>query len=422
METPGEAAGIQYTGEPMEFTSILRVALRALTRNKLRSVLTMLGIIIGVGAVIAMVGVGEGANEQMQARIASMGSNLLFVESGSHQAGVVHMGWGNAKTLVDGDVQAILNQVPTVAAAAGGSSSSQQVIYGANNWGTSIEGTSPAYFNIRNWQFDLGTAFTQQNVTDADNVAVLGATVVTNLFPDGENPVGKIIRIRNLPFTVVGTLVAKGQSGMGHDQDDEVYIPITTLQKKITGQPWLEYISVSAISRDATAAAQQQITDLLRSRHRIRPGQPDDFAVRNLADVQATATAAGDIMTILLGSIASVSLLVGGIGIMNIMLVSVTERTREIGIRMAVGATEADVQHQFLIEALVLASLGGLVGVFLGLFGSWMIAALASWPVDVSAASIVGAALFSAAIGIFFGYYPAKKAARLDPIEALRFE
>jgi len=406
----------------MDFVSIVKVAMRALTRNKMRSVLTMLGIIIGVGAVIAMVGVGEGASEQVQARIQAMGSNLLYVQSGSHQAGVVHVGWGATKTLRYDDELAILAQVPTVRAAAAGTNYSAQVIYEQNNWGTHINGTEPSYFDIRNWTFDLGASFSTQDVTDDNNVAVLGATVVQNLFPDGTDPVGKEIRIKNLPFRVVGTLVPKGQSGMGSDQDDNVYIPFTTLLKKLSGQYWLSNIAVSAVSDEATDAAQQQITDLLRSRHRIRPGQPDDFSVRNLAAFADVANASSTIMTILLASIASVSLLVGGIGIMNIMLVSVTERTREIGIRMAVGATEADVQRQFLIEALVLAGVGGVIGIFFGLITSWLISAFASWPVDVSLVSIVVAALFSAGIGIFFGFYPAKKAARLDPIEALRFE
>ncbi|TAN21429.1 MAG: FtsX-like permease family protein [Acidobacteria bacterium] len=406
----------------MDLVSVLRVALVALTRNKMRSILTMLGIIIGVGAVIAMVGVGQGASEQVQARIQAMGSNLLYVQSGSRQAGAVHLGWGQTKTLTYADEQAILAQVPAVRAAAAGATASEQVVYNANNWGTHITGTEPSYFDIRAWQFDQGSTFTEPDVTDANNVAVLGATVVNNLFPDGADPVGKAIRIKNLPFKVVGTLIAKGQSGMGQDQDDNVYVPYTTLNRKITGNYWLSNIAVSAVSNQATAAAQQQITDLLRSRHRIRPGQPDDFAVMNLAAYADVANESAQIMTILLASIASVSLLVGGIGIMNIMLVSVTERTREIGIRMAVGATEADVQRQFLIEALVLALAGGAIGIFFGLGTSWVISAIAQWPVDISPASIVVAAVFSAGIGIFFGFYPAKKAARLDPIEALRFE
>ena len=406
----------------MDLLSIVKVAMRALTRNKMRSVLTMLGIIIGVGAVIAMVGVGQGASEQVEARIAQMGSNLLYVQSGSHQAGVVHVGWNATKSLRYDDELAILRQVPTVRAAAAGTNYSAQVVYGDNNWGTHINGTEPSYFDIRAWTFDQGASFSQQDVSDDNNVAVLGATVVTNLFADGSDPVGKEIRIKNLPFKVVGTLIAKGQSGYGQDQDDNVYIPFTTLLKKLSGNYWLQNIAVSAVSNQATDAAQEQITDLLRSRHRIRTGQPDDFSVRNLAAFADVASASSQIMTILLASIASVSLLVGGIGIMNIMLVSVTERTREIGIRMAVGATEGDVQRQFLIEALVLASLGGAIGIFFGLLTSWLISSIAHWPVDVSLLSILVAALFSAGIGIFFGFYPAKKAARLDPIEALRFE
>ncbi|MGH9480809.1 MAG: ABC transporter permease [Terriglobales bacterium] len=406
----------------MDIISIVRVALRALTRNKMRSVLTMLGIIIGVGAVIAMVGVGQGANEQVQARIAAMGSNLLIVQSGSHTAGVVHVGYGATKTLVPGDEAAMLQEIPLIQAAAAGTGTHQQVIYNNTNWGTNIQGTEPSYFGIRNFEFDLGGSFTQQDVTEANNVAVLGTTVFLNLFPDGSDPVGKTVRIKNLPFTVVGTLVPKGQSGMGQDQDDDVYIPYSTLQKKLSGQTWLSNISVSATSKDVTDTVAQQITNLLHTRHRIRGNLPDDFSVRNLSDVADVANASSQIMTILLASIASVSLLVGGIGIMNIMLVSVTERTREIGIRMAVGATEADVQRQFLVEALVLASIGGVIGIFFGLMTSWLISAIAKWAVDVSILSIVVAALFSAGIGIFFGYYPAKKAASLDPIEALRFE
>jgi len=406
----------------MDFVSVVRVALRALTRNKMRSVLTMLGIIIGVGAVIAMVGVGQGASEQMQAQIAAMGSNLIIVQSGSRQAGVVHIGFGATKTLVPADEAAMLQEIPLIKAAAAGTSTHQQVISDNNNWGTSIQGTEPSYFDIRNWTFDLGASFTDRDVTEDNNVAVLGTTVYENLFPDGSDPVGKTIRIKNLPFTVVGTLQPKGQSGMGQDQDDNVYIPYTTLQKKLSGQTWLQNISVSASTKEVTDSVEQQITNLLHTRHRVRAGQHDDFQVRNLSDIADAANAASSIMTILLGSIASVSLLVGGIGIMNIMLVSVTERTREIGIRMAVGATEADVKRQFIIEALVLASIGGVIGILFGLLTSWLISAIAKWAVDVSVISIVVAALFSAGIGIFFGYYPAKKAANLDPIEALRFE
>jgi putative ABC transport system permease protein len=407
----------------MDFVSIVRVALRALTRNKLRSALTMLGMIIGVGAVIAMVGVGQGANEQMQAQIASMGSNLLIVQAGSPWTpGAIHKGWGATKSLVYADETAILKQIPLATSAAAGDGSHEQVIYGVNNWGTTITGTEPSFFAIRNWTFDVGGPFSQQDVTNANNVCVLGNTVYMNLFPDGSDPVGKTIRIGNLPFTVAGTLQPKGQTGWGQDQDDVVFVPFTTVQKKISGQYWIQNISVTAANRDVTDSVTEQITALLRSRHRIRPGQSDDFQVHNLTDVAQVANASASIMTVLLASIASVSLLVGGIGIMNIMLVSVTERTREIGIRMAVGATENDVRRQFVIEALVLATIGGLMGVGFGLVASWLISVLAKWAVDVSIVSVVGATVFSAAIGIFFGYYPAKKASALDPIEALRFE
>ncbi len=435
----------------MDLQAILRIAMRALARNKMRSALTMLGIVIGVAAVIAMIGVAQGANQQVQDQIASMGSNLLFIASGSHQAGAVRMGWGQTRTLTHEDEVAIEQQVPTVAAVAAGASTRAQVVAGGNNWGTNITGTEPAYFSIRNWDFAGGGPFTTEDVQLARNVAVLGQTVVQNLFPDNPDPVGQTILIGgattgmatpgsaaaassstnaaaggglspNLPFTVVGVLQAKGQSGMGQDQDDVVFIPYTTLQKKITGQDWLNYIVASAVSKDATATAQEQITSLLHQRHRIPPGQPDDFMVRSLADVAELANTAGQIMTWLLGSIASVSLLVGGIGIMNIMLVSVTERTREIGIRMAVGATDEDVQRQFLLESILLSIVGGVVGIALGLGISYLVAALTHWQAANSAEAIVLAVAFSAAIGIFFGYYPAHKAARMDPIEALRYE
>ncbi|HXR97741.1 MAG TPA: ABC transporter permease [Terriglobales bacterium] len=406
----------------MDLLSIVRVALRALTRNKLRSGLTMLGIIIGVGAVIAMVAVGRGANDEVQRQMAMKGSNELVIQSGSHQAGVVHIGFGATKTLQYSDEQAMVSTVPEVSGAAAAAMGRQQVISGNNNWGTNIVGTEPSEFTIRAWTFDLGTSFSDEDVALANNVTVLGATPEANLFPDGSNPVGKTIRIKNLPFIVVGTLTPKGQSASGQDQDDNVYVPYTTYIKKISGQNWLNEIFVACTSKDTVDAAQVEVTSLLRSRHRIRAGQPDDFQVQNLTAVAEVADAASGIMTMLLAAIASVSLMVGGIGIMNIMLVSVTERTREIGIRMAVGATEADVKRQFLIEATVLAVLGGIMGIVLGLIASWLISSLAQWRVDVSMLSIAGAALFSALIGVFFGFYPAQKAAQLDPIEALRFE
>ncbi len=406
----------------MDLLSTLRMALRALARNKLRSTLTMLGIIIGVGAVIAMVGIGQGADQTVQRQIANLGSNLLFVSSGSTNFGGIRLGWGATKTLVREDITAMLKECPAVSAAAPGTQTSSQVVYENDNWGTRITGTTPEYFDIRTWPFMSGAAFTDDDVDTAANVAVIGDTVRKNLFATTE-AVGKTIRIGNLPFIVVGVLVAKGQSpAMSEDQDDAIIIPLTTLQKKITGQPWLRFVMVSARSRSASYAAQQQIEALLRDRHRIRPEQADDFTVRNLADMADLASEASKVMTGLLASIAGVSLLVGGIGIMNIMLVSVTERTREIGVRLAVGATEGDVQRQFLIEAIVMSLIGGAVGIVVGVGASLLIAATAEWPILISGPAIGGAVAVAMAIGIFFGYYPAQKAARLNPIEALRYE
>jgi putative ABC transport system permease protein len=406
----------------MELIAVVRIAMRALARNKMRSILTMLGIIIGVGAVIAMVGLGQGAQQQVQQQIAAMGSNLLFVGSGTVNRGGLRMGSGATKTLVYQDLVAILRECPAVVTAAPGAGASAQVVFGNDNWSTRLTGTEPQYFDVRNWPVGSGSVFSQSDVDTAANVAVIGETVRKNLF-GAVDPVGQTVRINNIPFKVVGVLVAKGSSAaMGQDQDDAIFVPLTTLQKKISGQDWLQFIMVSAQSRDASYSAQQQITGLLRDRHRIRPGTDDDFFVRNLADVADLADQSSQVFTLLLASIASVSLLVGGIGIMNIMLVSVTERTREIGIRMAIGATEADVQRQFLIEAVVLSLIGGAIGILLGVASSLIITNVLGWPVLVSPLAIVTAVVFSAAVGIFFGFYPARKAAGLDPIEALRYE
>ncbi|MBI2683642.1 MAG: ABC transporter permease [Acidobacteriales bacterium] len=406
----------------MDFLSTMRLALRALARNKMRSGLTMLGIIIGVGAVIAMVGIGQGADRQIQDQIAALGSNMLFVGSGSVNRGGMRMGSGATKTLVQDDAAAILRECPQVAAGSAGTVTGAQVVHENDNWNTQVYGVEPAYFDIRNWPPSMGVTFDQSEVDRAANVAVIGETVRKNLFA-AASPLGETIRIKNLPFTVIGVLSAKGTSAaQGNDQDDAIFIPVSTHQKKLTGDTWLRFINVSAVSQAASVGAQGCITALLRDRHRIRAGQDDDFFVRNLKDMADSAAQASRIMTILLASIASVSLLVGGIGIMNIMLVSVTERTREIGIRIAIGATEQDVQRQFLIEAFVLSVIGGGIGILFGIASSWVISAQFKWPVLISPMSIVVAALFSMAIGIFFGFYPARKASRLDPIEALRYE
>ncbi|HLJ27131.1 MAG TPA: ABC transporter permease [Candidatus Angelobacter sp.] len=387
----------------------------------MRSLLTMLGIIIGVGAVIATVGVGQGAQQQVQDQIAAMGTNVIFVSSGSVNSAGLRLGSGATKTLVYDDMAAILREVPTISMAAPSSGASAQIVYENQNWNTRITGTEPQYFQIRTWDFARGSSFTQDDVTRSANVVVLGATVQQNLFGNTD-PTGQTVRIGNLPFQVVGVLAAKGQSGIGQDQDDAIYVPITTLQKKITGQDWLQNIIASATSQPASYAAQDQITGLLRDRHRIRPGQDDDFSVRNLADVAQLADQSSKVMTLLLASIAGVSLIVGGIGIMNIMLVSVTERTREIGIRIAIGATESDVLRQFLSESVVLSLAGGIIGILFGVASSITITKVLGWHILISALAVMAAVVFSMAVGVFFGFYPARKAARLDPIEALRFE
>jgi len=398
-----------------------RLALRALARNKMRSALTMLGIIIGVAAVIAVVSIGQGAQYMVQQGIQAMGTNVVFIAAGSGRPGGIRVGYGGVKTLTIDDMNAILREIPLIKEAAPSVNSRKQIVYGNQNWSTVINGTTPNYFEIRNWSIQSGSVFSDEEVDLAANVCVIGTTVAKNLFLD-ENPVGKTLRIGNLPFRVDGVLESKGQNVIGQDQDDAVYARYTTVQRKISGITWVQFINASAISPVASVAAVAPITSLLRERHRIRTGDDDDFFVRTQSEVADLMNQTQGVMTMLLGGIASVSLLVGGIGIMNIMLVSVTERTREIGVRMAVGATERDVQQQFLVEAVTLSMMGGAIGILLGLVGSALVSNFLSWPTLVSLKAIVTAAIFSAAVGIFFGYYPARKAARLDPIEALRYE
>jgi putative ABC transport system permease protein len=405
----------------MDFTNTFRLALRALARNKMRSALTMLGIIIGVGAVIAVVSIGQGAQYMVQQGIQAMGTNVVFVAAGSSRPGGARVGYGGVKTLTVDDMNAILREIPLIKQAAPSVNSRQQVVYGNQNWNTSVTGTTPNFFDIRNWSIQSGSIFSDEEVDLAANVCVIGTTVSKILFLD-ENPVGKTIRIGTLPFRVDGVLESKGQNVMGQDQDDAIYAPYTTVQRKIAGITWVQFINASAVSQVASVAAVDPITSLLRERHRIRRGDDDDFFVRTQSEVADLANQTQSVMTMLLGGIASVSLLVGGIGIMNIMLVSVTERTREIGVRMAVGATESDVQMQFLVEAVTLSMMGGAIGILFGLAGSALISNLLSWPTLISIKAIIAAAFFSAGVGIFFGYYPARKAAHLDPIEALRYE
>jgi len=403
-----------------------KIAVRALWVNKMRSALTMLGIIIGVSAVIAMVAIGAGASARIAEQIQSIGSNLIIVLSGSTTSGGIRLGSGSALTLTEDDASAIAREIPAVEAAAPTMRGTAQIVYGNQNWSTVIRGATPEYLVAREWALDYGRPFTSQDVTGAGKVTLLGQTVVGNLFGDAD-PLGQIIRIQNVPFTIIGVLAPKGQSSSGQDQDDVVIIPLSTAKKRVLGVSQANVRSVSAILVRARAPeliseVVQQSTALLRQRHRIQAGQEDDFTIRNLSDIFAAREESARTMALLLGAIASVSLLVGGIGIMNIMLVSVTERTREIGLRMAVGARGRDILTQFLIEAFTLALIGGITGILIGIGVSALLSSLARWETLISPGAIVVAFCFSAAVGIFFGYYPARKAASLDPIEALRYE
>jgi putative ABC transport system permease protein len=405
----------------MRLFMAIKIAKRALGRNLMRSVLTMLGVIIGVGAVIAMVAIGQGAHASIRAKIASLGANSLIIQAGSTTQSGVRYGWGGRATLRPADVKAIQQECPAIAHATPSVRTVTQVVYANQNWATSIFGTGIEYPNIREWPLVSGSWFTQQDVDAAGKVAVLGQTVAEWLF-GSMDPVGQVIQMKNMPFRIVGLLTPKGQSTQGQDQDDIIFIPYTTAQKKLMGITHIYSILASAVSNEMMAEATDQITALLRQRHRLMPWQENDFSVQPLADVAAAEEESSRTMTVLLGSIASISLLVGGIGIMNIMLVSVTERTREIGIRMAVGAKKRDILWQFLVEAMMLSFIGGLVGIALGVSGSKLISALAAWPSLVSWDAVVIAFAFSGAVGIFFGFYPARKAAQLDPIQALRYE
>ncbi len=402
-------------------TMAFRIALRALARNKLRSFLTMLGIIIGVGAVIAMVAIGEGAKKRVQDQIASLGTNVLVVLPGTVTLGGARTGSGGVQTLVDSDAKAIMREIPIVSAASPVLRSGQQVIAGDQNWSTSVQGVAPEFQQIRNWVVSEGRFISDADVESTAKVALIGKTVAQNLFGE-ESPLDAIIRIKKIPFRIIGVLGAKGQTGFGQDQDDTIMIPYTTMEKRILGVTYIQQIVVSAASAEQTQQVQDQITMLLRQRHRVRPGRDDDFSIRNLSDITEAASNSATVMAVLLGSIASVSLLVGGIGIMNIMLVSVTERTREIGIRMAVGARSRDIMLQFIVEAVVMAASGGLIGILIGIGSSILLKSLVQLPALIRPDIVAIAFLVSGSVGVFFGFYPARKAANLDPIEALRYE
>jgi putative ABC transport system permease protein len=405
----------------MRVGSTVNVAFRALRRNKMRSVLTALGIIIGVAAVIAMVGIGNGAKAQVEAQIASLGENVILIFSGSTTSSGIRTGWGGAGTLKVEDAEAIRREVPGVIAVSEEVASTTQVAAGNQNWFTRIYGESADYFDIRQWPLADGAPFTPQDVRSANKVCVIGRTTAMQIYGN-DDALGQILRIKNVPFIITGVLTPKGLSTQGVDQDDVVIMPYTSAMKRVIGGTTLRNINVQMGDARQIAAAQQQIVELLRQRHNIRPGRDDDFTVRNQQEIAEAATATSRVMTLLLGAIAGVSLVVGGIGIMNIMLVSVTERTREIGVRLAVGAHGRDILTQFLIEAVTLSSVGGLVGIILGIGASKILSIYAHWPTLISVSSIAIAFLFSAAVGVFFGFYPAREAARLDPIEALRYE
>jgi len=405
----------------MSIIMIFRIALKALGRNKMRTALTMLGMIIGVAAVITMVALGTGAQTSIEAQIQSAGTNMIIVSAGNFSSDGVRQGQGNVSTLVPDDAVAI-TRLPGVQYAAAGSNTRGQVIAGNQNWGTQIQGTDVDLPLIRSWPTTQGAFFTPQDVTTASKVAVLGATVRDQLFGADANPVGQVVRIQNQPFTVAGVMASKGQSSVGQDQDDIVYVPYTTVMKKLKGVTFIQNVTVSAASAGEVSRVADSIATMLRVRHKIQPGDPDDFMVRTMEEMASVRKEATQTMTALLASIAGVSLLVGGIGIMNIMLVSVTERTREIGLRMAIGARGRDVLLQFLVEAVVLSLFGGSIGIALGFALSQVVTFWMQWPTAVSPNAVAVAFGFAAATGVFFGFYPARKAAALDPIDALRFE
>ena len=407
----------------MNLLAILKVAVRALGRNKLRTALTMLGIVIGVGAVIVLVSIGQGAQAMVLDQINGMGSNMLFVMPGNMTFGGASLGLGAASTLTDEDVFAMEREIPTIAAVSPSVRAGGQLVFGNQNWFVQTQGTNDKFPQIGNWTVEEGEFFGEGDVRSAARVIVLGKTVSDKLFA-GVDPIGQTIRVRNLPFRVVGVLAAKGQSMVGQDQDDTAVAPYTAVQRKLLGQtiPSIGQAMVSSVSQQASTLTQRQIIDLLRQRHKISAGESDDFVVRNMTDAAQTFQQMTTIMTLLLGSIAAISLIVGGIGIMNIMLVSVTERTREIGIRMAVGARPSYVRMQFLMESVALSLMGGLIGVIIGGGLAIAVSRVLGWPTLVSALSVLISFGFATVIGVFFGYYPAHKAAALDPIEALRYE
>lgn len=405
----------------MNYLALLASSVFALLRNKMRSILTVLGITIGIAAVICVVAIGKAGQARVEQQLNNLGDNFVWIEAGGRAVNGVRTGPRGTKTLTLGDAFAIKNQIPLIKAVSPNVDQSTQVVYANQNWFTGFRGVSPEYFDIKRWTIDQGAAFTQDDVDRAAAVCVIGRTVRDQLF-GVEDPIGKVIRVKTLPMKVVATMKPKGLSMSGQDQDDTIIIPYTTAQKKLMGITWLDDILCSAVSQDVVKLAGQQARALLRDRHHLRPEQDDDFNIRNPEDIIQAQLEASRTLTLLLIAIASISLIVGGIGIMNVMLVSVTERTREIGVRVSVGATEEAIQLQFLAESVMLSLVGGAAGVIAGVVGSFFVGRALDWPMELSLKAVFLAALFSIAVGVFFGYYPARKASLMDPIEALRYE
>lgn len=406
----------------MNTTNLLKIALRALANNKLRGFLTMLGIIIGVASVITMLAIGQGSKRSIQAQISEMGSNMIMIQPGADMRGGVRQDASAMETLKLQDYEDIVNETRYVSATSPSVNSSGQAIYGANNAPTTVYGISPDYMEIRRYEVEDGDMFSDQDVQTAAKVCVIGKTVVDNLFPGGENPVGKVIRFQKLPFRVVGVLKSKGYNSMGMDQDDLILAPYTTIQKKVLAITHLQGITCSALKEEYTDQTIDEISEILRRNHRLRETDDDDFTIRSMQELSTMLTSTTDIMTTLLAAVAGISLLVGGIGIMNIMYVSVTERTREIGLRMSIGAKGMDILAQFLIESILISVTGGLIGVLFGVGAALIVNVVAHFPIYIQPWSVLLSFVVCTVTGVFFGWYPAKKAAQLDPIEAIRYE